>query len=73
MFGAGQPELIKWNIEQIHIVDTFNLTGPVGWFAERINELMELGLHGVSCVQYAVLDQKTNMRQFADRLMPLFR
>ena len=55
------------------IVDTFNLTGPVDWSAERINELMELGLHGVSCVQYAVLDQKTNMREIADRLMPLFR
>jgi hypothetical protein len=45
----------------------------VDWIAERINELMELGLHGVSCVQYAVLDQKTNMREIADRLMPLFR
>ena len=55
------------------IVDTFNLTGPVDWIAERIDELMELGLHGVSCVQYAVLDQKTNMREIADRLMPLFR
>lgn len=75
-FNPYQHESILAKHKQFatqRIVDTFNLTGPVDWIAERINELMELGLHGVSCVQYAVLDQKTNMREIADRLMPLFR
>ena len=28
---------------------------------------------GVSCVQYAVLNQKANMRAIADQIMPHFR
>ena len=55
------------------IMDTINLVGPAEEIIEKIRILEELGLYGVSCVQYAVLDQKANMRAIADQIMPHFR
>ena len=55
------------------IMDMINLTGPPDEIIDRIRDLESLGLYGVSCVQYAILDQKANMRAIADKIMPHFR
>ena len=55
------------------IMDMVNLVGPPEAIIEKIRILEDMGLYGVSCVQYAVLDQKANMRAIADEVMPHFR
>ena len=55
------------------IIDMVNLTGSPEEIRDRIHELDQLGLYGVSCVQYAIFDQKANMREIANSIMPHFR
>ncbi len=55
------------------VIDSINLSGPVEEIDERIYDLSEIGVFGVSCVQYAIVDQKRNMQEIADRIMPQFR
>ena len=55
------------------VIDTINLSGPVEDIDEKIYDLQELGLNGVSCVQYAIIDQKSNMREISNSIMPQFR
>ena len=55
------------------VIDTINLSGPVEDIDEKIYDLNELGLSGVSCVQYAIIDQKSNMQEISNSIMPQFR
>ena len=55
------------------IIDMINLTGTPEEIRERIHDLQELGLYGVSCVQFAIYGQKANMREIANSIMPYFR
>ena len=55
------------------VIDAINLSGPVEDIDEKIYDLQELGLNGVSCVQYAIIDQKSNMREISNSIMPQFR
>ena len=55
------------------VIDSINLTGRVEDIDERVYDLHELGISGVSCVQYAIIDQKSNMREISNSIMPQFR
>ncbi len=55
------------------VIDSINLTGCVEDIDERVYDLHELGISGVSCVQYAIIDQKGNMREISNSIMPQFR
>ncbi|MCH8090475.1 MAG: LLM class flavin-dependent oxidoreductase [Chloroflexi bacterium] len=55
------------------VIDFINLSGPVEDIDERIYDLQQIGVHGISCVQYAIIDQQSNMREIANTIMPQFR
>ena len=55
------------------VIDFINLSGPVEDIDERIYDLQQIGVHGISCMQYAIIDQQSNMREIANTIMPQFR
>ena len=55
------------------VIDFFNLTGTVDTVVEKVHDLVPLGVYGVSCVQYALMDQVSNMKNIAEQIMPHYR
>ena len=55
------------------VIDANILSGNVEDIDEKIYDLQQLGVNGISCVQYAIIDQKSNMREISNSIMPQFR